>query len=61
MYRKISVYEDEVYTIQNDTENECFPDLPTFGDIPNNPLINPVKKFANHVLGFLKPIKVRKI
>ena len=58
IYREISNYEDEVYTIKNDTSNECFPDLPTFGDIPNNPLVNPVTKFVDKALGLLKPVQV---
>ena len=52
------MYEDDVYTIQNDTQNECFPDLPTLSDVPNNPLINPVKKFVDAALKVLKPVKV---
>ena len=58
IYREISNYEDEVYTIKNDTSNECFPDLPTFSDIPNNPLVNPVTKFVDKALGLLKPVQV---
>jgi len=57
VYRKLSLYEDDVYTIQNDTQNECFPDLPTLSDVPNNPLINPVKKFVDAALKVLKPVK----
>ena len=52
------MYEDAVYTIQDDTQNECFPDLPTLSDVPNNPLINPVKMFVDAALKVLKPVKV---
>ena len=57
VYRKIETYESEAYGIHDDTKEECFP-IPTFGDVPSNPLVNPVKKFVEYSIGLVKPIHV---
>ena len=53
----MSVYEADLITIRNDTEEECLP-LPTFSDIANNPLTAPVDKFIMLIQELFRPIKV---
>jgi hypothetical protein len=48
IYRQISVYEDDMYRVRNDTGMECLP-YPTFDDViaSNHILMKPVERFFN--------------
>ena len=49
-----------MYTIKNDTDNECF-EIPTLADVQNNPLRRPVDNFFNATEDLIRPIKVLNI
>ena len=55
IYRQISVYEDDMYRLRNDTDMECLP-YPTFDDViaSNNILSKPVERFFNETQRIVK-------
>ena len=55
IYRQISVYEDDMYRLRNDTGMECLP-YPTFDDAiaSNNILSKPVERFFNETQRIVK-------
>lgn len=61
VYQKISVYEDDMYSVGNDTESECLP-YPTLDDVlreggANNILVSPVRKFRAATQNLVRPLK----
>lgn len=55
IYRQISVYEDDMFRVRNDTSMECLP-YPTFDDVfaSNNILSKPVERFYNETQKVVK-------
>ena len=55
IYRQISVYEDDMYRVKNDTDMECLP-YPTFDDLikSNQILMKPVHRFYNETQNIVR-------
>ncbi len=55
IYRQISVYEDDMYRVKNDTDMECLP-YPTFDDVikSNHILMKPVHRFYNETQAIVR-------